>query len=279
MVPAGIVQVADEERTIYIDPWGTPDDAPPADVIVITHAHQDHFCIEDIERLSTPSTKLVAPHDVAKELTGDVTPVAPGESHEVGGLRFTTVPAYNTREEALDFHPRANRWVGYVLELEGRTYYHAGDTDHAPELDDVKSDVAMVPIGGTTRWTPRRPPGWRRDAARGRRPDALRLRRGGGVRRRSVPRARGSGPRRGAHPREPVRIGVIATAPPWDHRSLHLGSLFAAAVVVGVGVWLAARAFGAGSCPEHDALRVASSCRALVGSLAVRVGARRRAPP
>jgi hypothetical protein len=58
-----------------------------------------------------------------------------------------------------------------------------------------------------------------------------------------------------------------------SRRSLHLGSLFAAAMVVGVGVWLAARAFGAGSCPEHDALRVATSCRALVGSLAVRVGA------
>ena len=70
----------DEERTIYIDPWGTPGDAPPADVIVITHAHHDHFCIEDIDRLSTPSTKLVAPHDVAKDLSGDVTPVAPGES-------------------------------------------------------------------------------------------------------------------------------------------------------------------------------------------------------
>jgi L-ascorbate metabolism protein UlaG (beta-lactamase superfamily) len=138
----------DDERTIYIDPWGTPADAPPADVIVITHAHHDHFCIEDITRLSTPTTKLVAPHDVAAELRGDVTPVAPGESHEVGGLRLTTVPAYNTREEALDFHPKAKRWVGYVLELAGRSYYHAGDTDHAPELDGVHSDVALVPIGG-----------------------------------------------------------------------------------------------------------------------------------
>jgi len=138
----------DDERTIYIDPWGTPEDAAPADAIVITHAHHDHFCIEDIARLSTPTTKLVAPHDVAAELRGDVTPVAPGESHEVGGLRLTTVPAYNTREEALDFHPKAKRWVGYVLELGGRSYYHAGDTDHAPELDGVRSDVALVPIGG-----------------------------------------------------------------------------------------------------------------------------------
>jgi hypothetical protein len=44
-------------------------------------------------------------------------------------------------------------------------------------------------------------------------------------------------------------------------------------VIVGVGVWLVARAFAAGSCPEHDVLAVASSCRALVGSLAARVGA------
>jgi L-ascorbate metabolism protein UlaG (beta-lactamase superfamily) len=139
---------ADGERTIYLDPWGTPHDSPPADVILITHAHFDHFQPDEIVRLSTPRTRLVAPHDVARELSGDVTPVAPGESHEVAGLRFITVPAYNVREEALDFHPRANRWVGYVLELEGRTYYHAGDTDHAPELDEVRTDVAFVPIGG-----------------------------------------------------------------------------------------------------------------------------------
>lgn len=57
------------------------------------------------------------------------------------------------------------------------------------------------------------------------------------------------------------------------HRSLHLGSLLAAAVIVGVAVWFAARAFAAGSCPEQDVLRISTSCRALVGSLAVRVGA------
>jgi L-ascorbate metabolism protein UlaG (beta-lactamase superfamily) len=138
----------DDERTIYIDPWGTPEDAPPADVIVITHAHFDHFQPDEIARLSGPDTKLAAPHDVAAELRGDVTPVAPGETHELAGVRFTTVPAYNTREEALDFHPQANRWVGYILELGGHAYYHAGDTDHAPELDDVRTDVAIVPISG-----------------------------------------------------------------------------------------------------------------------------------
>lgn len=137
------------DRTIYIDPWGTDDAAPAADLILITHAHDDHFQPVEIARLSAAGAKIVAPHDVAAELSGDVTPVAPGESHEVAGVRFTTVPAYNTAEERLQMHPKANRWVGYVLELDGGTYYHAGDTDHVSELDDVRADVAFLPIGGT----------------------------------------------------------------------------------------------------------------------------------
>ena len=66
---------------------------------------------------------------------------------------------------------------------------------------------------------------------------------------------------------------IATTSTGWGRRSLHMGSLLAAAAVVGSAVWLAARTFGAGSCPAYDALRVASSCRALVESLAVRVGA------
>jgi L-ascorbate metabolism protein UlaG (beta-lactamase superfamily) len=139
---------SDGERRVYVDPWGTGPDEPHADLILITHAHTDHFQPEEIARLSTTGTKLVAPHDVAAELTGDVTPVAPGEDHEIAGVRFSTVPAYNTREEALDFHPKAKRWVGYIFEFAGFSYYHAGDTDHAPELDDVRTDVALLPIGG-----------------------------------------------------------------------------------------------------------------------------------
>jgi L-ascorbate metabolism protein UlaG (beta-lactamase superfamily) len=138
----------DAERTVYVDPWGTGVDPPPADLILITHAHFDHFRPDEIEKLRHPGTQLVAPLDVANELTGDVTPVRPGETHEVGGVRIATVPAYNTREEALGFHPKGNGWVGYVMELAGTTFYHAGDTDHAPELDDVRADVAFLPIGG-----------------------------------------------------------------------------------------------------------------------------------
>ena len=143
------MRLAGEGPTVYIDPWGVGDDDAPADLILITHAHFDHFQPEEIAKVSGTETKVVAPHDVAKELSGDVTAVAPGETHEVAGIGFRTVPAYNVREDRLDFHPKANRWVGYILEHGGGTYYHAGDTDHAPELDDVRTDVAFLPIGGT----------------------------------------------------------------------------------------------------------------------------------
>ncbi|MEW6059207.1 MAG: MBL fold metallo-hydrolase [Actinomycetota bacterium] len=134
--------------TVYIDPWGTSASDEPADVIFITHAHSDHFQPHEIERLRKEGTKLVAPKDVARDLSGDVTAVAPGESHEVGGVRFSTVSAYNVVEHRLRAHPKANGWVGYVMELGGATYYHSGDTDHVPELDEVRADVAMVCIGG-----------------------------------------------------------------------------------------------------------------------------------
>jgi L-ascorbate metabolism protein UlaG (beta-lactamase superfamily) len=143
------MRYAGDGLTIYIDPWGTAADDAKADLILITHAHFDHLQPHEIERLSSEGTKLVAPADVAKELSGDVTAVAPGESHEVAGVRFETVPAYNVAEERLDMHPRSNNWVGYVLELDGRRYYHGGDTDAVPELESLRTDVAMVPIGGT----------------------------------------------------------------------------------------------------------------------------------
>lgn len=143
------IRYAEEGLTLYIDPWGTSPDDPPGDVILITHAHFDHFQPQEIERLRTPRTEVLAPADVAKELEGDVIPVVPGQTHEVAGVKVETVPAYNIAEERLDMHPKRNRWVGYVLELGGHTYYHAGDTDALPELESLSTDVAMVPIGGT----------------------------------------------------------------------------------------------------------------------------------
>jgi len=134
--------------TVYIDPWGVTTDHK-ADVLFITHAHYDHFQPDEIEKVRKRDTKIFAPADVARELSGNVTPVKPGDTIDAGVLKAQAVPAYNTAEERLDMHPKKNNWVGYVITLGANTYYHAGDTDHAPELSKVRADVAFLPIGGT----------------------------------------------------------------------------------------------------------------------------------
>ena len=72
--------------------------------------------------------------------------VRPNESYTVKNIEFKTISAYNVNKQ---FHPKENAWVGYLLEIEGVTYYIAGDTDITEENKKVKCDVAFVPVGGT----------------------------------------------------------------------------------------------------------------------------------
>jgi L-ascorbate metabolism protein UlaG (beta-lactamase superfamily) len=137
-----------EQVVVYIDPWGLVGDLPPADLVLLTHAHEDHYSPDDLALIRGKKTVYVAPAGLAKEIAG-ARAVRPGESFTAAGVAIDVMPAYNIKPERLDFHPKANNWVGYILRLGRRTYYHAGDTDHLPELERVRTDVAFLPIGGT----------------------------------------------------------------------------------------------------------------------------------
>ena len=139
---------------VYIDPYRV-EDGPPADLILITHGHYDHFSPQDVERLSHDGTWLVAPAAVAERVRGRVLSIAPGEAVErelVGGVQVAAVAAYNTSKRDGDgnlFHPREAGWVGYDLNVRGERLYHSGDTDVIPEMDRVTGvDVALLPVSG-----------------------------------------------------------------------------------------------------------------------------------
>src|SRR5207247_2379315 len=86
--------------------------------------------------------------DVADKLTGTVKAIKPGESLDVAGITFQTTPAYSTVEHRLQTHPKSNNWVGYILGLNGHRYWFSGDGDPNPDIEKVKTDVALICAGG-----------------------------------------------------------------------------------------------------------------------------------
>ena len=142
-----------DKNIYYLDPYDfKKKPKEPADIIFITHAHYDHFSPKDIEKILDEETIVVG----VKGCEGIKLPkerflmTEPNKKLELKGVKIKTVPAYNLKSERLQFHPKANKWVGYVLEVNDVKIYHAGDTDFIPEMKTLgKIDVALLPMGGT----------------------------------------------------------------------------------------------------------------------------------
>lgn len=136
----------DGDVTVYIDPWQLPPDSPPADLILITHEHHDHFSKPDIDRIRTPHTEIVTNATVARTLNGGTHVVKPGDRLTVRGVAIEVLPAYNLKKK---FHPKSAGHLGFVLTMGGQRIYHAGDTDAIPEMKDLRPDIALLPVSGT----------------------------------------------------------------------------------------------------------------------------------
>jgi L-ascorbate metabolism protein UlaG (beta-lactamase superfamily) len=133
---------------VYTDPYKIGG-GQPADLILITHSHFDHCSPEDVRKIAGQNTTIVASRDCAESLrglAGRFVGLSPCEKVEVRGVSVEAVPAYNIDKS---FHPKASNWNGYVFVLDGTRYYHPGDTDKIPEMNDLRVDVAFLPVGGT----------------------------------------------------------------------------------------------------------------------------------
>jgi len=143
-------RIEDGKTQIFIDPFRLPDSIEiKADIILITHSHMDHFSPDDIEKIRTPETIIITTQDVAEKLKGNkgnTFTLKPDQKVESGKIKITAVPAYNIGK---NFHPKSNDWVGYIIRLaNGLTIYHTGDSDAIPEMKEIKTDIALFPVGG-----------------------------------------------------------------------------------------------------------------------------------
>lgn len=140
------------DKTLYFDPLHIPTAPHDADIVFITHEHFDHFSPQDIAKVANDNTLYIAPKSMASALKNAGLQsercilVAPGDKIQPLGVPVEVVRAYNISKA---FHPMANGWVGYVVNVSGCRVYVCGDTDDTPEARAVKCDVVCVPIGGT----------------------------------------------------------------------------------------------------------------------------------
>ena len=141
-----------KNKAIYIDPFKIDKDYNDADIVFITHDHFDHYSEEDIDKVINENTTIIIPEELLTKILrkginkNAVITVESNKEYMVQGIKFETIPAYNTNKT---FHSKENDWVGYIITLDGIRYYIAGDTDITEENRKVKCDVAFVPVGGT----------------------------------------------------------------------------------------------------------------------------------
>jgi L-ascorbate metabolism protein UlaG (beta-lactamase superfamily) len=134
------------QGSIYFDPYEIKDGSPKGDLILASHDHFDHCVAEEIAKVQGPDSVVVTEADCAQKLSGAVQVIKPGDQIEAKGVNIKAVPAYNTDK---DFHPKAKGWLGFIITVDGVSIYHAGDTDHIPEMSGLGVDVALVPVSGT----------------------------------------------------------------------------------------------------------------------------------
>ena len=142
----------DGPPVVYLDPYMLEREHPKADVVLITHDHRDHCSPESVAKIQQEDTIIVTIGAAAAKLKGDIRIVKPGDSVTVKGIQIEAVPAYNVdkfRSPGIPYHPQESGHVGFIITLEGRRVYHAGDTNHIPEMADLgEIDIALLPIGG-----------------------------------------------------------------------------------------------------------------------------------
>ena len=138
-------------KTIYADPNGGAkafEGIAAPDLILITDIHGDHFNVETLKAISTPTTIIVVPQAVADKLPEDLKSkaivVANGQTVSKLDVSIAAIPMYNLPESADAKHTKG-RGNGYVLTFGNKVVYISGDTAGIPEMRALKNiDVAFV---------------------------------------------------------------------------------------------------------------------------------------
>ena len=143
----------DGSKAVFIDPFltGNPaastsaDKITEADVVIVTHYHGDHLG-DAFGICKNTGATLVGIHEIAVEAEAEgiaAEGMNIGGTVETNGVKIHMVQAWHSAEKG---DP-----AGVVIELDGKTLYHAGDTGLTYDMrligEFFSPDLSFLPIG------------------------------------------------------------------------------------------------------------------------------------
>ncbi len=128
------------------------EDLPPIDLVLLTHAHFDHFHKPSLRRLPHPKIGVMpwGMGDLARNLGFErIVELDWWEGFSHRDWRVTLTPCKHWGARVLRDNHRG--YGGFVLEHQGRRIYHAGDSAYFDGFKQIGQyfapEIALLPIG------------------------------------------------------------------------------------------------------------------------------------
>ena len=128
------------------------EDLPPIDLVLLTHAHFDHFHKPTLRRLPAPKIGVMpwGVGDLARDLGfSRIIELQTWESFSHGDWRVTLTPCKHWGARTI--HDEHRGYGGFLLEHQGRRVFHAGDSAYFDGFKEIGRrclpELALLPIG------------------------------------------------------------------------------------------------------------------------------------
>jgi L-ascorbate metabolism protein UlaG (beta-lactamase superfamily) len=146
------VMIESGNTRIYIDPFDLPSNYSnyPADAILITHGHGDHYDPTSIDIIATDDTSFYFPANMSAEaLLYDATSVEPEDTFTVNNIDVRCFYMYTMPGEPESSHPQSSNYTSYIVDIDGFTIFHAGDSWNIDEYTQLNGeiDLVLLPLG------------------------------------------------------------------------------------------------------------------------------------